>query len=130
MDSVSSLKFDFKLIRTPRKKSSNIFAYAASLTIMSNNNVFLYVEDICIIDFIYKLSSYNGTASFSIIPIDSSVCILVVRRIKDDIVELSSEWTKQIVKVDFQQFVESIKNLKICFEKTAKICINEYFDTK
>ena len=119
MDSVSSLKFDFKLIRTPRKKSSNIFAYAASLTIMSNNNVFLYVEDICIIDFIYKLSSYNGTASF-----------LVVRRIKDDIVELSSEWTKQIVKVDFQQFVESIKNLKICFEKKAKICINEFFDTK
>ncbi len=130
MDSVSSIKFDFKLIRTPRKKSSNIFAYAASLTIMSDNNLFLYVEDICIIDFIYKLSSYNGAASFSIIPIDSSACILVVRRIKEDIVELSSEWTKQIVKADFHQFVESIKNLKICFEKTAKICINEYFDAK
>lgn len=127
MDNVSYLKFEFELIRIPRKKSSNIFAYAASLTILSDNNVFLDIEDICIIDFIYKLSSYNGADCFSIIPVDSSARILVIRRIKEDIVEISSEWTKQIIKVDFHQFVESIKNMKTSFEKATKVCINDYF---
>lgn len=127
MDNVSCLKFNFKLLRHPRIKTSNIFAYAASVTIFSDNEVFLYVEDICIIDFIYKLSLYNDVACFLIIPIDSSTKILVIRKIKDDIVEISSEWTKQIIKVNFYQLLESIKNLKTSFEKTAKVCINDYF---
>ena len=130
MDNVSYLKFDFKLIRAPRTKSRNIFAYAAFLKIFDSNSVFLTIEDVCIIDFINKLNLYDGSAHFELIPIDSVDKVLIFKKINSNLVEVSSEWTKRIIIVDFNQLIESIQNLKINFEKIAKISVDKYIGEK
>ena len=126
MDNVSYIKFDYKLIRTPRIKNSNIFAYAANLTILNDNKIFLAIEDICIIDFIYKLSLYDGNDYFAFIPIDSTDRVLVFKRINSNIIEISSEWTMSVINIDYNQLIESILKLKTSFEKKTKICIDGY----
>lgn len=126
MDNISYLKFDFEIIRAPRKNNRNIFSYAASLTVFYDDNVFLKVEDICIIDFIYKLNLYDGADSFTLIPIDSTNKVLIFERINYNTVVVSSEWTTSIIMVDFNQLIESIRNLKITFEDMTKISIDKY----
>ena len=55
MDNVSSIEFKYEIIRQQKKQSKNIFEFAANLSIIQNNNLFLQVEDICIIDYINYL---------------------------------------------------------------------------
>ena len=82
MDNVSSIEFKYEIIRQQKKQSMNIFEFAANLSIIQNNNLFLQVEDICIIDFIHKLSLYNANNDlFEFVPIDSNDKVLIINDI-------------------------------------------------
>lgn len=111
MDDVSVLKFKFDIIRKPKKTTVNIFQYAASFKILTNDLTYLDIPDLCIIDFAYQLSQYDYNESiYHIIPIDSEDKILSLYNI-GDIIKIDSMWTEEIIYVNKNQLKEEIVRL-------------------
>ena len=128
MDNVSSIKFDYKIIRKPKKPSENLFEYAAYLNIMHKNKVFLTIDDICIIDLIHELSSYDlNLSTYEFIPIDAEDKVLIFKRIGSKNIEISSEWTDNKIVINEKELIDSIKLLKLDFEKKSKVKISRYY---
>ena len=131
MDDVSSVKFIVKMIRQPKKQGANMFEYAACLDIKFNNESFLKIEDIYIVDFIYKLSRYTVNLNFyEFVPIDSQDKVLVFKKINSDSIEISSEWTNKNIVVKQEDIMKSIKQLRLSFEKNLKISIDRFYQCK
>ena len=128
MDNVSSIEFKYKIIRQPKIHSKNIFEYAADVSIIQNNNLFLRVEDICIIDFIHELSSYNlNKRIFEFIPIDSNDKVLIITDIDSQNIKISSNWSNKIIIVKKEDLINAIELLKISFENEAKVKVEKYY---
>lgn len=129
MDDVSSIKFDYQLLRQPNKQSKNVFEYAAFLCITYENKKFLTIDDVCIVDFIYKLSQYNLNLNiYEFIPIDSKDKVLIFKKIDSEKIEITSDWTNNIIVVKQDELLCSIKLLKLKFEKDTKVNINKYYE--
>lgn len=129
MDNVSSIKFDYRMVRKPKMKSINIFTYAANMKIVFKNKVFLIIEDLCIIDFIYKLSLYDFNFNiYEFIPIDSEDRVLIFKRIDCENIEITSEWTNNRIVINKKELIDSIKLLKLNFEKNSRVKVNEYYE--
>ena len=65
------LKFEYKIIRRPRRIGRNIFSVAAELNMIYNGEPYLYIEDLCIIDFICQLYRFSlEKSSCNVIPVD------------------------------------------------------------
>ena len=128
MDNVPDIKFKYRIIRRPEKQSNNIFEYAASLSITHKNELFLQVEDICIVDFIYKLGLYNSHMNiFEFVPIDSADKVLVFNSIDSNNVEIKSDWTTKTIIVKKEDLINSIVLLRRNFEKETKAKIEKYY---
>ena len=128
MDNVSSIKFDYVLIRKPNKPSRNLFEYAACLNITHKNNIFLTIDDVCIIDFIHELSSYNlNLMTYEFIPIDAEDKVLIFKRIDSENIEITSEWTDNKIIINQEDLINSIKMLRHSFEKKLKVKIDRYY---
>ena len=128
MDNVSSIEFEYKIIRQPKQQSKNIFEYAASLIILEKNDIFLQIEDICIIDLIHKLSSYNLNIDvFEFIPIDSVDKVLIIKTINSKYAKMMSDWSSKIIIVNKRDLINAIKLLKMNFECETKIKIEKYY---
>lgn len=128
MDNVSGIEFYYQIIRRPKTQSNNIFEYAASLSIVHRKKVFLQVEDICIVDFIYKLSLYNSnTDIFEFVPTDSTDKVLIINALDSQNVKIESEWTDKTMIVKKEVLINSIKLLKTCFENETKVKIERYY---
>lgn len=129
MDNVSNIKFNYQLIRKPNKKCKNIFEYAACLNIVHRNKLFLTIDDICIIDFIHKLSLYDfNVNTYEIVPIDSEDKVLILKKIDAKSIEITSEWTENRMIVKSEELIESINLLKYNFERESKVKINKYYE--
>ena len=129
MDDVSSIKFDYQILRQPNKQSKNVFEYAAFLCITYENKKFLTIDDVCIVDFIYKLSQYNLNLNiYEFIPIDSKDKVLIFKKIDSEKIEITSDWTNNIIVVKQDELLCSIKLLKLKFEKDTKVNINKYYE--
>lgn len=128
MDNVSSIRFDFEIIRKPKKQSKNIFEFAARLYIKYNDEIFLKIEEVCIVDLIYKLSLYNSNLIvYEFVPMDSEDRVLIFKNIDSDNVELTSEWTNNKIVVKQNEVLRSIELLKSNFEKSLKVKIDKYY---
>lgn len=128
MDDVSGIKFDYQIIRQPNKQSKNLFEYAAFLCITYDNEKFLTIEDVCIVDFIHKLSLYDFNLNiYEFIPIDTEDKVLIFKRIDSEKIEITSEWTNNKIIVKQDELLNSIKSLKMDFEKKFKVKINKYY---
>lgn len=128
MDNVSSIKFDYQIIRKPNKQSKNLFEYAAFLCITYENEIFLTIEDVCIVDFIHKLSLYDLNLNiYEFTPIDTEDKVLIFKKIDSKKIEVTSEWTNNKIVVKQDELLNSIKLLKINFEKNFKVKINKYY---
>ena len=128
MDIVSGIEFYYQIIRRPKTQSNNIFEYAASLSIVHRKKVFLQVEDICIVDFIYQLSLYNSNTNiFEFVPIDSTDKVLIINALDSQNVTIESEWTDKTMIVKKEVLINSIKLLKTCFENETKVKIERYY---
>ena len=128
MDNFSSIEFKYEIIRQQKKQSKNIFEYAANLSIIQNNNLFLRVEDICIIDFIHKLSLYNTNNDvFEFVPIDSDDKVLIINDIDFNNVKIVSEWSNKEIIVKKEDLINAIKLLKISFEIETKVKVEKYY---
>lgn len=123
------MEFKYKIIRQPEKQSNNIFEYAANLSILQNNNLFLQIEDICIIDFIYKLSLYNlNMELFEFVPIDSIDKVLIITSVDSNNVKIISDWSNKTIIVKKEDLINSIKLLKARFEHEIKVKIEKYYN--
>ena len=128
MDNVSSIEFKYEIIRQQKKQSKNIFEFAANLSIIQNNNLFLQVEDICIIDFIHKLSLYNANNElFEFVPIDSNDKVLIINNIDSKNVRIMSAWSNKTILVKKEDLVNANELLKISFEKETKVKVEKYY---
>lgn len=128
MDNVSSIEFKYEITRQPKKYSKNIFEYAANLSIIQNNNLFLRVEDICIVDFIYKLSLYNPNMGvFEFVPIDSNDKVLIVNDIDSKNVKIVSDWSNKTIIAKKEDLINAIELLKISFENETKVKVEKYY---
>ncbi len=123
------MEFKYKIIRQPEKQSNNIFEYAANLSILQNNNLFLQIDDICIIDFIYKLSLYNlNMELFEFVPIDSIDKVLIITSIDSNNVKIISDWSNKTIIVKKEDLINSIKLLKARFGHETKVKIEKYYN--
>lgn len=123
------MEFKYKIIRQPEKQSNNIFEHAANLSILQNNNLFLQIEDICIIDFIYKLSLYNlNMELFEFVPIDSIDKVLIITSVDSKNVKIISDWSNKTIIVKKEDLINSIKLLKARFEHEIKVKIEKYYN--
>ncbi len=123
------MEFKYKIIRQPEKQSNNIFEYAANLSILQNNNLFLQIKDICIIDFIYKLSLYNlNMEFFEFVPIDSIDKVLIITSVDSKNVKIISDWSNKTIIVKKEDLINSIKLLKARFEHETKVKIEKYYN--
>ena len=123
------MEFKYKIIRQPEKQSNNIFEYAANLSILQNNNLLLQIEDICIIDFIYKLSLYNlNMELFEFVPIDSIDKVLIITSIDSNNVKIISDWSNKTIIVKKEDLINSIKLLKARFGHETKVKIEKYYN--
>ena len=128
MDNVSSIEFKYEIIRQQKKQSKNIFEFAANLSIIQNNNLFLQVEDICIIDFIHKLSLYNANNDlFEFVPIDSNDKVLIINDIDSKNVRIMSAWSNKTIVVKKEDLINAIELLKISFENEIKVEVEKYY---
>ena len=128
MDNVSNIEFKYEIIRQPKKYSKNIFEYAANLSIIQNNNLFLRVEDICVVDFIYKLSLYNKNMGvFEFVPIDSNDTVLIINDIDSKNVKIVSDWSNKTIILKKEDLINAIGLLKISFEKETKVKVEKYY---
>ena len=128
MDNVSGIEFKYEIIRQQKKQSKNIFEFAANLSIIQNNNLFLQVEDICIIDFIYKLSLYNSNNDvFEFVPIDSIDKVLIINDIDSKNVKIRSDWSNKEMIVKKEDLINTIELLKKKFEKETKVKVEKYY---
>lgn len=131
MDNVSSIKFHYNIIRKSIFKTNNIFQYAAFMQIIYKNNVFLTIEDICIIDFIYKLTSYNENLDiYEFIPIDATDKVLIIKKVNSNSIEITSDWTENKIFMKQEEFINAVNSLKHDIESELKININTYFGKK
>lgn len=120
--------FNYKIIRQPKRKSKNIFEYAASLTICYKDKVFLTIKDVCIIDLIYQLSLYKTDfENYFYVPIDATDKVLIFKKIDKDYVKISSEWTENSIIINQEELIESIKALKTNFETDLRLKVNNFF---
>lgn len=128
MDNVSSIEFKYEIIRQQKKQSKNIFEFAANLSIIQNNNLFLQVEDICIIDFIHKLSLYNANNDlFEFVPIDSNDKVLIINDIDSKNVRITSAWSNKTIVAKKEDLINAIELLKISFENEIKVEVEKYY---
>ena len=128
MDNVSSIEFKYEIIRQQKKQSKNIFEFAANLSIIQNNNLFLQVEDICIIDFIHKLSLYNANNDlFEFVPIDSNDKVLIINDIDSKNVRITSAWSNKTIVAKKEDLINAIELLKISFENEIKVEVENYY---
>lgn len=128
MDNVSSIEFKYEIIRQQKKQSKNIFEFAANLSIIQNNNLFLQVEDICIIDFIHKLSLYNTNNDlFEFVPIDSNDKVLIINDIDSKNVRITSAWSNKTIVAKKEDLINAIELLKISFENEIKVEVEKYY---
>lgn len=128
MDNVSSIEFKYEIIRQQKKQSMNIFEFAANLSIIQNNNLFLQVEDICIIDFIHKLSLYNANNDlFEFVPIDSNDKVLIINDIDSKNVRIMSAWCNKTIVAKKEDLINAIELLKISFENEIKVDVEKYY---
>lgn len=127
MDDVSVLKFEFKMLRKPKKRDKNIFAYAAALKILQNEQEFLFIEDICIVDFAYQLLHFSSQKEYKIIPADSSDCVLRFFTIGDKI-KVSSDWANRGFCIDRQMFFSSVLAFQNALELALNCEITSFFD--
>lgn len=88
----------------------------------------MQIEDICIIDLIHKLSSYNLNIDvFEFIPIDSVDKVLIIKTINSKYAKMMSDWSSKIIIVNKRDLINSIKLLKMNFECETKIKIEKYY---
>lgn len=128
MDNVSSIEFKYEIIRQQKKQSMNIFEFAANLSIIQNNNLFLQVEDICIIDFIHKLSLYNANNDlFEFVPIDSNDKVLIINDIDSKNVRIMSAWSNKTIVAKKEDLINAIELLKKSFENEIKVEVEKYY---
>ena len=131
MDNVSSIEFKYEIIRQQKKQSKNIFEFAANLSIIQNNNLFLQVEDICIIDFIHKLSLYNANNDlFEFVPIDSNDKVLIINDIDSKNVRIMSAWSNKTIVAKKEDLINAIELLKISFENEIKVEVEKYYNRR
>lgn len=128
MDNVSSIEFKYEIIMQQKKQSKNIFEFAANLSIIQNNNLFLQVEDICIIDFIHKLSLYNANNDlFEFVPIDSNDKVLIINDIDSKNVRIMSAWSNKTIVAKKEDLINAIELLKKSFENEIKVEVEKYY---
>ena len=110
------IEYDF--IRLPKIKTYNIFAYAAELKIIFDNQVFLEVDDIAICDLIIELSKWlkDMNKDFSYVPQDFTEEILRFK-IDNQHYIITSIWSTNEVKINRgvldMYIIDFIENFKI-----------------
>ena len=120
MDNVSSIKFNYKMIRVCDRINSNIFDYAANLVMLVDDIIFFELEDVCIIDFLLQIEDIEDKSyKVEYKPIDADEVFLCLEK-QGDYLTISSKFINSIAKVPTSNFVSEIYKLRDYVENYKK----------
>ena len=106
MDDVSNFIIDYTLIRKPKFKTHNIFAYAAKIDISINRNLYLSINDFAICDFICQIEQWlkRPQTNFEFIPQDGTDIVLKFSKVENEYI-ITSQWTNKLEKLDSEMLI-------------------------